>query len=386
MVVTNFRIGTKHKGHKGHEGNKAKGEFFTFVLFVPFVVKVLIVQIYEPDLDLLRQAFGNSIQSCHAELIKVALGWSRVYRLTLSHQGQGQSSRQVVVKTMDPNGPSTPLEAIRELRYYEVLHPKLSIAKPAVYFLTTDEPTGFHVVVMEDLSPTHRIPTHPYQWTDKELRSVLLAYAHLHTSCVDTLDHPWLAPRHESGLDFERIPEQVAMVQRAGIWGELPGLSGLIASARQSCQRYANDKLSLLHGDTTPANAPLPNHLHAEQAQPATLIDWQDVGVGMPEFDLAYIDLQPFESGRLVPRSELLDLYWCCRSEIDSNVPSPEERRARQLHADVVMALWLTAPASRVALHPYPEGTYPHMHWKSQYGIVYNRLRSLAQEINKKPL
>src|SRR5688572_14441190 len=148
--------------------------------------------------------------------------------MTLSHQGQGHSRREtVVVKTMDPHGPPTPLEAIRELRYYEVLHPKLSIAKPEIYFLTTDEATGFHVIVMEDLSPAHRIPTHPYQWTQEEINPVLRAYAHLHTSAVPSLEYSWLAPRHESALDFERIPEQVATVQRAGIWGELPGLSNL---------------------------------------------------------------------------------------------------------------------------------------------------------------
>jgi aminoglycoside phosphotransferase (APT) family kinase protein len=340
-----------------------------------------IVPIYEPNLDLLRQAFGNTVQSCRAELIKVALGWSRVYRVTLTYKGQGHSRREtVVVKTMDPNGPPTLVEAIRELRYYEILHPQLSIAKPEIYFLTTDEATGFHVVVMEDLAPAHRIPTHPYQWTREELQSVLRAYAQLHTSAVASLEYPWLAPRHESALDFERIPEQVAAVQHTGIWAELPGLKHLIDYARESCRRYSNAKLTLLHGDTTPANAPLPNDL---ASRPATLIDWQDVGIGMPEFDLAYIDLQPFESGRSIPRSELLDLYWCYRGEIDSDIPSPEERSARQLHADVAMTLWLTATASRVALHPYPKGTYPHMHWSSQFGIVYNRLRSLAQEIHK---
>jgi aminoglycoside phosphotransferase (APT) family kinase protein len=337
------------------------------------------VQIYEPNLDLLRQTFGNSIQDCRAELIKVALGWSRVYRVTLTRRGQGYSTREtVVLKTADPSGPPAPFDAVRELRYYQILHPKLSIAKPEVYFLTTDEETGFHVIVMEDLSPTHHIPTHPHQWTYEELKSVLQAYAYLHTRPVDDLNEPWLAPRHESALDFEKIPEQVAAVQRAGIWRDLPGLADLIAYARESCRTYTNVKLSLLHGDTTPANAPLPRELDSE---PATLIDWQDVGVGLPEFDLAYIDLQPFESGRLVPRPELLDLYWCYRSEIDSDIPSPHERRARQFHADVVMALWLTASASRVALRPYAKGTYPHMHWASQFGIVYNRLKTLIQEI-----
>ena len=138
--------------------------------------------------------------------------------------------------------------------------------------------------------------------------------------------------------------------------------------------------MNLLHGDTTPANSALPQNPYS---QSATLIDWQDVGVGMPEFDLAYLDLQPFESTRLIPRSELLDIYWRFRAEIDpENVPTPAERRVRQLHADVVNTLWLTAPASRVAIRPYPEGTYPHMHWSSQYGIVYNRLKSLCREID----
>ena len=337
--------------------------------------------IFKPNLDLLRQALGNDIQSCHAELIKVALGWSRVYRVTLTRKRQGHSSREmVIVKTMDPNGPSTPLEAIRELRYYEVLHPELPTAKPEIYFLTTDDATGFHVIVMEDLSSTHRIPTHPYRWTREELKSVLRAYACLHTSSIESLNYAWLAPRHESALDFEKISEQVATVQRAGIWDDLPGLAALIDYARESYRRYSNAKLTLLHGDTTPANAALPNDL---DSRPATLIDWQDVGIGMPEFDLAYVDLQPFESGRLIPRRELLDLYWSYRGEIDSDIPSPAERCDRQLHADIAMTLWLTASASRVARRPYPEGTYPSMHWSSQFGIVYNRLKALINETSK---
>ncbi|HUE98563.1 MAG TPA: aminoglycoside phosphotransferase family protein [Anaerolineales bacterium] len=337
------------------------------------------MQTFEPNLDLLRQAFGTSIQDCRAELIKVALGWSRVYRVTLFSQGRSPCG-SVVVKTMDPHGAPTQVDAVRELLYYQVIHPRLSIAKPKVHFLTTDGASGFHAIVMEDLAFSHRIPTHPYQWTRDELRSVLRAYAYLHTSTLEDLDHPWLAPRYETVLEFEKIPEQVATVQRAGIWDSLPGLNDLIAYTRESCEKYANTQLALLHGDTTPANAALPKDL---DSRPTTLIDWQDVGLGMPEFDLAYIDLQPFESGRLIPRSELLDLYWCYRSEVDSDTPSPQERRDRQLHADVVMTLWLTASASRVALRPYPEGTYPHMHWSSQFGIVYNRLKALIQEIQK---
>ena len=334
--------------------------------------------IFEPDLALLRQALGNNVQDCHAELIKIALGWSRVYRVTLSQQGHSMRE-SVVVKTIDPNGSATALETEREMRFYQILHPELCIPKPQVYFLTTDPATGFHVIVMEDLSSTHRIPTHPYQWTRAELESVLRAYSRLHTSKLKSLEHPWLAPRFESQLNFEVIPEQAANVQRAGIWGDLPELPKLIAYARESCKKYADEKITLLHGDTTPANALLPQDL----AQPAVLIDWQDVGVGMPEFDLAYLDLQPFHSARLIPRSELLDIYWRFRAEIDSpKVPPSEERRARQLHADLVNTLWLVGSASRVALHPFPEGTYPHMHWASQHPIVYDRLKALGCEID----
>jgi len=336
------------------------------------------VPIFKPNLDLLRQAFGNSVQDCHAELIKVALGWSRVYRVTLSQQGHS-TRESVIVKTIDPNGPATTLEAERELRFYQIILAELCIPKPQVYFLTTDEATGFHVIVMEDLSRTHYFPAHPYQWSREELESVLRAYAKLHTSKIESFDYAWLAPRHESQLNFEKIPEQVATVQRAGIWGKLGGLSTLIEYARESCKKYADETMTLLHGDTTPANSALPQN---SGSQAATLIDWQDVGVGLPEFDLAYLDLQPFESAHLIPRSELLELYWHFRAEIDANMPSAEERRARQLHADAVSTLWLTAPASRVAIHPYPEGTYPHMHWSSQYGIVYNRLKSLCCEID----
>jgi aminoglycoside phosphotransferase (APT) family kinase protein len=351
------------------------------------VVKILLVSILEPNLDLLRQAFGNDLKDCQAELIKIALGWSRVYRVTLTRLGRRHSGPQsVIVKTIDPKGPATLLEAERELRFYQTLHPRLPIPKPEVHFLTTDEATGFHVIVMEDLASTHHIPSHPYQWRRAELTSVLRAYAYLHTSQVETLEHAWLAPRHESLLNFEKIPEQTAIVQRAGIWRELLGLSELIAFACESCKRYADAKINLLHGDTTPTNAPLPKNLQALPTQPATLIDWQDVGVGMPEFDLAYMDLQPFESGRLIPRSELLALYWQARAEFDSEIPCADERRARQLHADVVTALWLTAAASRVTLHPFPEGTPQRLHWDSQYGILYNRLRTLVQEIHEKSI
>lgn len=332
---------------------------------------------YEPNLDLFRETFGNGIQDCHAELIKIALGWSRVYRVTLIRKGHSPRE-SVIVKTIDPHGPATSLEAERELRFYQTLHPNLSIPKPEIYFLTTDEATGFHIIVMEDLSLTHRIPSHPYQWRSEEIKSVLRAYAGQHTSKIANLNYPWLAPRHESMLDFEKIPEQVGIVQRAGIWEDLPHLHDLIEYVRKSCEKYKNETVSLIHGDTTPANAALPMDL---DAQTATLIDWQDVGLGMPEFDLAYMDLQPFDSARLIPRSDLLDMYWNLRAEIDPDVPSDAERRARQLHADAVTALWLTATAARVTRHPFPTGSYPQIHWASQYGIVYNRLKSLAEEI-----
>jgi hypothetical protein len=295
---------------------------------------------------------------------------------------EGHSLREsVIVKILSPTGPATAIETERELHFYQVIYPRLSIPKPEVYHLRSDKESGFHLILMEDLLLSHRLPDYLHQWTRDELKCVLRTYAHLHTHSFQSLDYEWLLPRHESLLAFELIPEQVATVQRAGIWAELPCLSILIAFARESCREYGAEKNSLLHGDTTPTNAFLPAIL---DTQMATLIDWIDVGIGMPEFDLAYLDLQPFESARRIPRSELLDLYWCARAELDDNIPAPHERRARQLHADVVMALWLTGAASRVALNPYAQGTYPHLHWASQFGIVYNRLKALTDEIQKR--
>ncbi|MBC7878772.1 MAG: aminoglycoside phosphotransferase family protein [Anaerolineales bacterium] len=334
-------------------------------------------QPYQPDLDLLKQALGSHVQECHVELIKTTLPWSLVYRVTLLTQGHS-SHESVIVKAINPKGLNDPLEAEREPNFYKILYPKINIPKPIIHLVTTDRASGWHMIVMEDLSLTHRIPKHPYQWTRDELRSVLRAYALLHITNI-SFSESWLKPRHESQLDFDAIPQQVAIVQRAGIWDALPQLSDLISYARESCLKYENATIALLHNDTTPTNAPLPFDLGP---QPAVLIDWQDVGIGMPEMDLAYIDLQPFDSGRLIPRSELLSHYWHSRAEIEEHIPSPAERTNRQLHADLVMVLWLTRTASRVALHPHPEGTYPRMHWDSQFGIVYNRLKDLAKEIN----
>ena len=333
------------------------------------------MQKYQPTLDLLKQALGAHIQDCHAELIKTTLPWSLVYRVTLLTEGHSTYD-SVVVKAINPKGPNEAVDAERELCFYKILHPRLNIPKPVVHFLTTDRDSGWHVIVMEDLSSTHRIPKHPYQWTHTELKSVLRAYAILHTANL-SLNKSWLNPRHESQLDFDAIPEQIAEIQRTGIWDELPQLSDLITFARTSCKKYANTNISLLHNDTTPTNAPLPFDL---DSRPATLIDWQDVGIGMPEMDLAYIDLQPFHSGRIIPRSELLSYYWHSRPD---DISSPEDHMHRQLHADLVMALWLTRPASHMALHPYPEGTYQRVHWDSQFGIVYNRLKELTDEINR---
>jgi len=335
------------------------------------------VETFKPELDLLKDALGVDIQDCRSELIKTTFPWSLVYRVTLPTQGHF-THESVIVKAINPNGPNDPLDAEREFLFYQTLYPNINIPKPVVHLLTTDKASGWNLIVMEDLSSTHRIPKHPYQWTGAELMSVLRAYACLHTS-NSLLSAPWLNPRHESQLDFDAVPEQVAIVQRAGIWKALPQLAGLISYARESCKKYKDTAITLLHNDTTPTNAPLPLNL---DSQPAKLIDWQDVGIGMAEMDLAYIDLQPFNSGRLIPRPQLLSVYWHFRTDNKANSLSLAERANRQLHADLVMALWLTRPASRVALHPYPAGTYQRMHWDSQFGIVYNRLKELADEIN----
>ena len=320
------------------------------------------------------------MHECQAELIKTTFPWSLVFRVTLSNQGHS-IRESLIVKAVDPKGPSDPLEGERELHFYRSIYPQLPLPKPSLYFLGVDEASGWNVIMLEDLAFGYRIPQQPYQWTPAELQAVLRAYAILHSASLvpPASDRNWLNPRHENQLDFDLISGQVEAVQRAGIWGELPELPDLIAYARASSQEYADTAVALLHNDTTPTNAALPINL---DSQPAMLIDWQDAGFGMPEMDLAYLDLQPFLCAHLIPRSELLSTYWKMRAEIEGAILSPEERLKRQLHADLVMALWLTRPASRMASHPYPPGSHPRIHWDSLFGIIYNRLKDLAHEIN----
>lgn len=129
-------------------------------------------QPYQPDLDLLKQALGSHVQECHAELIKTTLPWSLVYRVTLLTQGHS-SHESVIVKAINPQGLNDPLEAEREPNFYKILYPKINIPKPIIHLVTTDPASGWHMIVIEDLSLTHRIPKHPYQWVRDELRSVL---------------------------------------------------------------------------------------------------------------------------------------------------------------------------------------------------------------------
>jgi phosphotransferase family enzyme len=331
--------------------------------------------------ELLTRALDAPLLAFRAEQIKTTFPWSLVFRVALHVQGH-PAPKSVVVKAIDPHGPADPHEGQREFRFYQSIYPGLPQPKPRLHALSVDDDTGWYVIVLEDLSASYRIPQHPYQWSRIEMQAVLRAYAALHSAPVlpSESDRQWLNPRHEIQLDFDMIPEQVATVQRLGIWGDLPGLPDLMAYARESCQKYAELPVSLLHNDTTPTNAPLPREL---ASQPALLIDWQDAGIGMPEMDLAYIDLQPFRSGRLIPREELLSTYWKMRGCLHGDVPPPGERSLRQIHADLIMALWLTRPAGRVALHPYPEGTYPRMHWDSHFGIIYDRLKELTGEIGQ---
>jgi Phosphotransferase enzyme family len=338
------------------------------------------LQSFAPDLDLLRQALGPHVQDCHTVLIKTTLPWSLVFRVTLVTSQGHSMPESVILKATNPNGPSDPREAVRESQFYKSIYPKLNLPKPQIHHLGRDEESGWNLMIMEDLSSTHRIPEHPYQWTRSELRSVLHAYALFHSAAPlpGAGDRQWLNPRHETELEFDEIPAQVETIQNKGIWGPLPGLSRLISQARASCLRFERMDICLLHNDTTPTNAPLPRDL---ASQPATLIDWQDAGIGMAEMDLAYLDLQPFDSARAIPRMELLNTYWQIRRELGDEAPGSVERAERQLHADLIMSLWLVRPGSRVALQPYPEGTYPHMHWNSHFGVIYKRLLELTHEI-----
>ncbi len=334
-----------------------------------------------PDLGFFRRHFGSQLREVIPQRLKDGPQRAVIDRVRLTFAGGQAEPASLIVKRCPPNSDYPHYRQDRERRFYETLAPELGVCTPRLIFAGADSADGSLFLVLEDLAGTHRFPDHPYRWTPDELRSVLSAYARLHTLSASELPPPsrrdWLLPPAEARWSPEAVAAGHTAAVRHGHWRPLAGLDSLVAWAEAEATSWAGAPVTLLHNDVVPPNVGLPR----DPGGALTILDWQDAGWGMAELDLAYLFTQPFDSGRGLERDQALSYYWAERKALEGSIPSPVERRARQRFSDAVLALSLVPVAGRAAAQPYPAGTYPARHWESLFGVLYTRLETLCAEV-----
>lgn len=331
-------------------------------------------------LSLLRREVGPHITELTAAAIKESAAPAVVYRVALGYEGGPAGPPSLVVKRVAPGWPDGEAAYRREVSFYKRLSPRLDLPRPRLYYAGPEPESEHLLVVMEDVSATHRFPPPTHVWSAPEMAAIMRAYARLHSRGVKAMPPPegraWLLERYERRVQ-ERAGELVALaadVTGRGQWPVLPDLRRLVSWTLAAIERRANDPVTVLHNDVYPPNVALP----CTAAGEVILVDWEMVGRGVAEMDLAYMFCQPYGSHRAVERSTALEQYWAERERLGDQVPSAAERRARQQYADRVLALWLIPVAQRAAVSPYPVGSAPRAYWDAMFSVLGARLRRLC--------
>lgn len=333
---------------------------------------------YHPSLDFLRHVLNPQITGFTATLIKKSYSPSGVYRVALEIDESHSVNSTVIVKFIEKGWAGNSWASDRERLYYQTIYPKVGARKPEVYYVGYHPESQTSLLVMEDLSARYSIPSHPYAWTPVEFQAVLRAYAHLH-ACGEAWLPPlnerqWMLQPQETRWLLDDIPSMVETIISAGIWQPLPGIEKLVEETRRNSPSLQNYPKTMLHYDAVPPNVALPFDLD----QDAVLLDWQDVTWGMAELDLAYLFNQPFSSARHIDREQAFKYYWAQRDLIEGKLPPLEIRKVAQRYADIVMSFTLVAVGHLVVHKPYPEGSYPRLHWDSMFEVLYQRLQELS--------
>ena len=337
---------------------------------------------YAPSLSLLRARVSPSIQQVTVEPIKRSSTPAAVYRLWLDRRDK-QSPRSLVVKRIEDGRPEDPEGHRREVCFYRQLLPLLDLPHPHIYYAGPEPGTSAQLVIMEDVARTHRFPSPQHTWTQREIEQILSTYARLHASGQDFLAAEeagdWLMDRHERRL-FEtagELPRMVESLVKKGIWPKMTSFGSLLDRTLREAKLLSRQPVTLLHNDVYPSNCSIPLVGGVE----VILVDWDMVGFGLAEMDLAYMFIQPFSSHRQVYRQEALAYYWRRRRRLDGKLPSEIELKARQRYADALWALWLIPVAYRVSSSPFPHNSAPQIYWNSMFGVLGDRLHALSNEI-----
>ncbi len=292
-------------------------------------------------------------------------GISRVWRLVVGDR----PAANAVIKETGSVG-SDPDFVRREAAAYRDVLPRLGIRTPRL--LDSVEHGDVRYLALEDLTTGYGFPAEDHRWTLDEFRCFLPGYAHLHVEGREVGRRPWMLEYGQPTWSPDAVSSQALDLARLGIWGDLPGLS---AMARRAFEELASlDGLdTILHLDVHPSNVGL---RHAPPCRCA-LIDWDMTGWGAPEFDLAYLDIQPFGASLGVDRELVLDIYWRERERLGGAVPAAAERNRRQRVADEVFALALVSVAHRSVVQPYAGGSKPARYWNVMRPLLFEKLNGL---------
>ena len=350
--------------------------------FDPHAVLGYTVTVYTPTLDLLRNAISAGIVGFQDRLIKTGAVPTRVHRLHLEYEAQAVGPLSAILKVAAPDWPADPPGPDRERRFYACLLPQLDVAHPRIYYTGVEGETGCRILLLEDLAPTHYCPLPLHAWTPAEMHRLLRAYARLHIAGCDALppqgERGWMWRPLLQRRDWtaDQILARFQALVEWEIWSPLRAIERLIAETLAQMPHFGASPVTLLHNDVYPPNIALPRK--TDDPSPAILLDWEMAGWGLAEMDLAFLFMQPYHSTRQVSRPKVLDYYWRQRLRLEGHIPPPDERRARQHHADALWALSLLLRAYDVASQPFPPGSPAAHYWASMFCVVYQRLRDLC--------
>jgi hypothetical protein len=336
---------------------------------------------FAPTLAWLRRTIDPRIAGFTTECIKTNTVQTRVHRVTLEFAGGHPGCRSIIVKTTVPGWPEDPHGPDRELWFYSKLFPRIGFDHPRVHHAGIDPATGRRILVMEDLAGDYRFPPPTHRWSFDELRCALRAYARLHQRgrerlpSADERARLWQMALQQRPWRVDEILTLVDDLTCRGIWARMAGIEQLTERTLVEQADLGVAPPTLLHNDVYPPNVALPHDLDGE----AVLLDWEMLGWGMAELDLAFMFLQPFRSAEGIDRLDALDYYWEQRCVLGGSSPRAGERQALQRHADACWALSLVPVAHRAAVQPYPDGSAERTYWDAMFGVLGERLKELCE-------
>lgn len=333
-------------------------------------------------LDLLRGAVSNRICAFECATIKQGPGVTSVYRARLQYAGgeQAHHPSSVVIKLTAHVDASGALSPDREYRFYTQIGPRLSIPSAKLYYAGVDPATQARMLVLEDLEPRYIFHPPDQEWLMDEVSCILRAYAALHAHGAAILrempDRDWLLAHFAVPPRAEDLLRQTRDLVAQEIWEPVNGLERMIELSIAHCADLQAGASTLLHNDIYPPNLALPRNLHEQ----AIIIDWEMLGYGAAEMDLAYLFMQPFRNARHVQRADALAYYWDQRAA-HGDTPPPAQERAERIHwAERCLLLWFIPLAHKAAANPYPAGTQARRFWDAMLAVLAERLQQAHDE------